>query len=141
MSAQTTTIAHGNNANLLRRALQGNAAFSGISGLILFLFSSYIAPFLGLKSATVLIALGLVLVMYAPILVFFSLKEPINRSFAITAVVLDVLWVFGSLIIIFSSWVPLSIAGKWVIGILADIVLIFAILQSIGIRRLDDELS
>jgi hypothetical protein len=48
---------------------------------------------------------------------------------------LDVLWVIGSLILIFTSLVPLTTSGKWAVAITADIVTVCAILQYIGLRR------
>jgi hypothetical protein len=38
---------------------------------------------------------------------------------------LDVLWVIGSLILVFTDLVPLTAAGKWTVAITADIVTVF----------------
>jgi hypothetical protein len=53
-----------------------------------------------------------------------------------TGVVLDILWVLGSIILLFGGSLPLTLAGKWTIALLAEAVATFAILQTIGLRRL-----
>jgi hypothetical protein len=62
--------------------------------------------------------------------------ENINRGFAQFAVYADLVWVLGSAILIFTSLVPFTTAGKWAIAIVADIVLVFAVLQFVGLRRM-----
>jgi hypothetical protein len=49
------------------------------------------------------------------------------------AVIMDAVWVAGSYVLIFI--VPFSVAGKWTIALIAELVLAFAILQCVGIRR------
>jgi hypothetical protein len=49
------------------------------------------------------------------------------------AVIMDTVWVTGSYVLIFI--VPFSVAGKWTIALIAELVLAFAILQWVGIRR------
>jgi len=46
---------------------------------------------------------------------------------------MDAVWVAGSYVLIFI--VPFSVAGKWTIALIAELVLAFAILQCVGIRR------
>ncbi|MGH7455699.1 MAG: hypothetical protein ACRENG_30365, partial [bacterium] len=53
------------------------------------------------------------------------------------AVVLDAAWVIGSAILIFAG--TLSTTGNWLVAIVADIVLLFAVLQFFGIRRLQQQ--
>ena len=55
--------------------------------------------------------------------------------FAWEVIALDVLWVLGSVLLIFTDLVPLSIGGKWTVALIADIVALFAILQYVGLRR------
>jgi len=55
------------------------------------------------------------------------------------AVTGDVAWVIMSIILIVSNWLPLTTHGQWTILIVSDIVLLFAIAQYIGIRRLNQQ--
>ncbi len=50
-------------------------------------------------------------------------------------IVLDVAWVAGSALILLFDLVPLTTAGRWTIALLAEVVALFAILQTIGLRR------
>ena len=50
--------------------------------------------------------------------------------------VLDVLWVLGSVALIFSNQIPLTVAGKWAVALVADVVALFAVLQYVGVRRM-----
>jgi hypothetical protein len=119
---------------LLRRALLANASFSMISGLVLVFAQRWVARLLGLPEATNLITLGIGLLVFAAILVLFARKKPLKRSDAWIAVILDLSWVVGSYPLLFV--VPFSVSGKWVVAIVAEVVMIFALVQWLGIRRI-----
>jgi hypothetical protein len=119
---------------LLRMALLANALFSTISGLVLVSAQRWVVRLLGLPAETDLITLGISLLVFAAILVFFARKNPIKLLDAWIAVILDVAWVIGSYPILFL--VPFSTSGKWVVGIVAEVVTLFALAQWLGIRRI-----
>lgn len=121
--------------NTLRRAIQGNGAFSLTSGLVLALGAKPIAAFMGLEATAVFIALGIVLLIYGVDLFWVASKVEIDRRLAWTAVILDIFWVAGSYVLLLAGWLPLTVAGKWTIILLAEVVSIFAIWQYIGLRR------
>jgi hypothetical protein len=62
-------------------------------------------------------------------------QPSVNRNFARMTVVLDASWVIASIAILLAGWPPLSVAGKWIIALLAEVVAVFAILQAAGLRR------
>ena len=117
---------------LLQKALLGNALFSTISGLVILFANRRLVEFLGLPSNASLILLGVGLIGYASLLVFNARGE-IKVSDAWVAVILDLAWVLGSGLLLLL--VPLSTGGKWLVGMIADLVLLFAVLQWLGIRR------
>jgi hypothetical protein len=119
---------------LLRRALQVNASFSTISGLVLVFAQRGVVRLLGLPETINLMALGIGLLVFAAIVVFFSRKKPIKLLDAWIAVILDAAWVLGSYPLLFV--VPFSTSGKWVVGIVAEVVMVFALMQWLGIRRI-----
>ena len=124
------------NSHFLRQALRGNALFSGLSGLTSLLAASSLANFTGIEQTAVFPILALILIPYG-LLLFWAARQPVlDVRLAKTAVVLDVLWVIGSIILLVGGWLPLTLAGKWTIGLLAEAVATFAILQAIGLRRL-----
>jgi hypothetical protein len=67
-------------------------------------------------------------------LVINARKQQVKKSDAWIAVCRDVAWVIGSYVLILV--VPFSTEGKWVVGAVAEAVLVFAVLQFVGIRRI-----
>ena len=119
---------------LLRRALLANASFSTISGLVLVFAQRWVVRLLGLPETINLITLGISLLVFAAILVLFARKNPIKLSDAWIAVILDAAWVIASYPLLFV--VPFSTSGKWVVGVVAEVVTAFALMQWLGIRRI-----
>lgn len=89
---------------------------------------------MGLSSSVNLLILGVGLIVFAVTLVINARKQPVKKSDAWVAVLMDLAWVAGSYVLIFL--VPFSPKGKWVVGIVAELVLLFAVLQYVGIRRI-----
>jgi hypothetical protein len=135
MSAQTTSYLSFERKTFLQRSILGNAAFSGISGLLMILVAGPISQFAGLSNPLLLTIIGIVLLLYMPFLLWLSNQSPVPNWMAWMVIELDVLWVVGSLILIFTDLVLLTTAGKWAVAITADIVTVFAILQYVGLRR------
>jgi hypothetical protein len=135
MNAQLTSSISISEKSFLQRALLGNAAFSGLSGLVMVLAAGAISQFLGIANPLPLIVAGIVLTLYMPILVWLANQSPVPVHFAWAVIALDILWVIGSLVLIFTNLVPLTIGGKWAVAITADIVALFALLQYVGLRR------
>ncbi|MGH7600784.1 MAG: hypothetical protein ACREOI_30885 [bacterium] len=121
-------------SKLLRRTLQANAAFSALSGIIAIAGAKPLSLLLGVNVSLLLIGMGIALLAYAAVLFLNARRESIKLPEAWLAVVLDAAWVIGSAILIFAG--TLSTTGNWLVAIVADIVLLFAVLQFFGIRRL-----
>jgi|HubBroStandDraft_4_1064222.scaffolds.fasta_scaffold278415_2 hypothetical protein len=118
---------------LLRNSLIGNAVFSMLSALAIVVSTGWLAEFLGLRDHVVLTVLAFSLAGYAVILLINARRPKIKIGDAWMAVILDAIWVIGSYALIFV--VPFTFGGKWLIAAVAEIVFVFAILQSFGIRR------
>jgi hypothetical protein len=119
---------------LLKRALTGNAVFSVISGVAILSANRWLVTLLGLSDKVSLSILGVSLIVYALVLFFNARRPQIKITDAWIAVVMDAVWVVGSYLLIFL--VPFSLGGKWVVALVAELVLAFAILQWLGIRRI-----
>jgi hypothetical protein len=146
MNAQTTTqsTSHPTHIDskyerLLRRALRANAGFSGISGIIALFGANFLSSFIGISEPMVFRVLGVGLILYAADLLWVASREKINPALGITAVILDVVWVIGSIILVFGSFIPLTTAGKWTILLLAEVVSIFAIVQGYALWKIKRE--
>lgn len=122
-------------ACFLRKALMGNALFSTLSGLTILFAQGWVLRILGLTSNVNLLILGVGLIVFAVTLVVNARRQQVKRSDAWIAVLMDLAWVLGSYILIFI--VPFSTEGKWVVGVVAELVLVFAVLQFVGIRRIE----
>jgi hypothetical protein len=119
---------------LLRISLRANAAFSATCGVTLLVASDTLASLFGVPDPTLLGGLGLNLVVFAAALVFLASRETIRRPLAMAVVWLDLAWVAGSVPVLLAA--GLSSAGNWAVVIVMDVVLTFAVLQYLGIRRM-----
>jgi len=118
---------------LLRKALQGNALFSTISGALILAINRTLVQFLGLPSSASLTPLGIGLLGYAGWLWWNARREKIRTVDAWMAVTLDMVWVVGSYALLFA--VRFSSSGRWVVALVAEVVLLFAVMQWLGLRR------
>ena len=119
---------------LLKKALTGNAVFSVVSGLAILFANRWLVKFLGLPNKVSLAILGVRLIVYAAILWLNARRPMIKMTDAWIAVIMDAVWVIGSYVLIFV--VPFSVGGKWVVALVAELVLAFAIVQWLGIRKI-----
>ena len=119
---------------LLKRALAGNAVFSVVSGVAILFANRWLVKFLGLPEDVSLAILGVGLIVYAAILWFNARRPKIKITDAWIAVIMDAVWVIGSYVLIFV--VPFSVGGKWVVALVAELVLAFAVVQWLGIRKI-----
>jgi hypothetical protein len=119
--------------DLLKKALAGNAVFSVVSGVAILFANRWLVKFLGLPDKASLVIVGVSLIVYAAILWANARRSKVKITDAWMAVIMDAVWVVGSYTLILA--VPFSVGGKWVVGLVAEVVLAFAIVQWLGIRR------
>ena len=119
---------------MLRKAFLGNALFSTVSGLIILFAQRRVLGILGLSNRINLTMLGAALIIFAAMLVINAHRQQVKISDAWVGVLMDLGWVVGTVVAIFT--VPFSTQGKWVVIGIADVVLLFAMLQFLGLRRI-----
>ena len=119
---------------LLKKALAGNAVFSVVSGVVILSANRWLVKFFGLPEKVSLAVLGVSLIVYAAILWLNARRPKIKITDAWVAVSMDVIWVVGSYTLVLA--VPFSVGGKWLVALVAELVLAFAVLQWLGIRRI-----
>lgn len=117
---------------LLRVALRANAAFSGLSGIVMLFGAGPLAVFIGFAHPWLLRFIGVSLVVFALTLIRTASRRRVDVREAWTAVALDGGWVVGSAIIIAMGF--LNGRGNWTLAFVSDFVLLFAILQFVGLR-------
>ena len=119
---------------LLRRALQGNALFSVISGVVILATNRSLGTFLGLPRDASLVPMGIGLLGYAAWLAWNAQRETIKIVDAWIAVALDMVWVVGSYALLFK--VSFTNPGKWAVILVAELVFVFGVIQWMGLRRI-----
>jgi len=129
---------------LLRRTLWGNAVFSVISGAALAIFAGPFAaaaaqePFsvAGLELATVFELLGVGVVAFGALCAWIASRQTLPESWARVIFAADIAWVAASVVVLLlpASWTIAGVAG---IVVLAVIVADLAILEYLGLRRLN----
>jgi ribosome-associated toxin RatA of RatAB toxin-antitoxin module len=120
--------------NLLKVALLANAFFSGLSGLVFVIAAAPLSDFMDLR-VEYLVIVGLGLLPYALMLTVAARQTPISLAQVEVFIVMDVLWVLGSIFILAVDLFNLSTGGQWLVLGLADVVLVMAVLQYLGLRR------
>ena len=131
----THTNTHQPATLLLRRTLRGNGIFTSLCGILLILGAWPLTSFLGLGTPLILIVIGVVLLPYAVSLFFTAARELIDHRSVLIAALLDSAWVLWSVVILLTNWIPLTIGGKWAVGVIAVIVALFAELEWYGLWR------
>lgn len=121
-------------SSLLKKTLLANALFSDLCGVIMLLGATTIAPLIGLNSPMILAFIGIDLMVYGVWLFFTARRAEPNLTLAKIAVAADVAWVIGAAIVIWLG--VLNTTGNLILAGVTDVVLLFAILQWAGIRRL-----
>ena len=131
----TTTPAAANDT-FLRRTLLGNVAFSLISGAACLLGANALAALMGIPQPAILMALGGGLLMFALGVYLTASQRPLDPRKATAIFAADVVWVVGSVAILALDLFGLTTEGRWLVLIIADVVLGFAVLEFFGLRRL-----
>jgi len=127
-------------STLLRKAFKANAAFSALSAVVLFAGDGFVAALLGAYDALGAIHfVGWNLVAFAGVVFWLSRSDAIVPGAAVAVIAADVLWVLG-------SWIAIGVGatsgqGTWAVAIVADLVLILAVVQAVGLQRLRRSLA
>jgi uncharacterized integral membrane protein len=133
MSTATLTSPQ-SNETLLRRTFQINAVVTGLMGIGFVVAASPITGLIGLDQPWVVLAIGVGLIGFAGLLYRNAVGDTIRHAEALAIMVGDFAWVIASGIVILLG--ILNTTGNWATAIVADVVLAFAILEWIGIRRM-----
>ena len=119
---------------LLRKALLANAAFSLLSAVMIVGWHHQLVRLLGIPRRFNPMSLALALALFAIWLLVCAVRKQIKLLDARLAVGMDLAWVIASFPVV--AFAGLTGPGKLIVGIVATIVLCFAVSQWIGIRRI-----
>jgi len=121
-------------ASFLRRSLQLDGIASGLCGVLLVAAASPISAVIGLAEPGIAQVVGALLVVYAAALLWNGARATVSRAEALAAVVLNAGWVIGSAVVILAR--PLTLIGNLAVAAVAAAVLLFAVLEVVGLTRL-----
>jgi hypothetical protein len=120
--------------SFLRRSLQLDGIASGLCGVLLVVAASSISAVIGLAEPGIARVVGALLVVYAAALLWNGARATVSRAEALAAVVLNAGWVIGSAVVILAG--PLTLIGNLAVAAVAAAVLLFAVLEVVGLTRL-----
>lgn len=124
---------------MLQIALLANGTFSGISGYTMLMFSVQITGLLGIHGPIleiVVMVLGGMLAIYCVALYAVAMQPQIPRPWVSIAILLDLGWVIGSILLLVSGWIEFAFQGVLLIAVVAAVVAGFALVQYRAVKRL-----
>lgn len=124
----------------LRRAILGDAIFSGASAVLLTLGAGELAPLLNLPEA-LLRETGLFLIAYAALVGWLGTRQAMPRPLVLIVIAGNAAWTLASIALLFSDAVTPNLLGEVFVVMQAIIVGALAELQYIGLRRSGDALT
>ncbi|MFC1975261.1 hypothetical protein ACFLXQ_02555 [Chloroflexota bacterium] len=131
-----TNVKQTNSSTFVRNVLKANAVFSSLSGGAFLVAAKPMAAFLGLSIPAILIITGILLLIFAADVFYLATRKTVNPKGVVAVIVADALWVIGSVILLVTGLVPLTVEGKWAVGIVAVMVAVLADLQYYGLRQM-----
>jgi len=114
--------------------LKINGSFSLFNGLLLVTLTGVIAKMMNIHQPIVLQGIGVALILFAGLLFYTASQHPINKKSVQFIIIQDWLWVIGSGLLLLLQPFSISPWGNLLIGIIAMIVLVFAVFQARALR-------
>jgi hypothetical protein len=121
-------------SSFLRRALQADAIFSGVSAVMLTIGAGQFAPLLNLPE-TLLRETGLFLIAYAALVGWLGTRQSMPRVLVGVVIAGNAAWTLASIALLLSDAVTPNLLGETAIALQAIVVGALAELQYVGLRR------
>jgi hypothetical protein len=127
-------------SQLLRRAIQADAIFSGVSAALLTFGAAELAPWLALPEA-LLRETGLLLIAYTALVGWLGTRQAMPKPLVLIVIAGNAAWTIASIALLFSSAVTPNLLGEAFVAMQATAVGALGELQYIGLRRSSDALA
>lgn len=118
----------------LRRAIQADAIFSGVSAVLLTFGAGALAPPLNLPEA-LLRETGLFLIAYAALVGWLGTRQSMPKALVAIVIAGNAAWTIASIALLFSGAVTPNLLGEAFVAAQAIAVGALAELQYIGLHR------
>ena len=123
--------------NQLQKSLLFNAVFSGITGILLVSIPKVISEIFSTSNTAVFWVLGIGLLLFAATLIFtIKTQNPLG---VLVIIIMDYLWVLGSIVILAFQPFAISTVGGGIIAAVALVVLLIAINQAKALAKVDSK--
>jgi len=123
-----------NPSSFLRRAIQADAIFSGVSAVLLSFGAGEFSPLLNLPEA-LLRETGLFLIAYAALVGWLGTRQSMPKALVAIVIAGNAAWTLASTVLLLSDAVTPNLLGEAAIAMQAIVVGALAELQYIGLRR------
>jgi hypothetical protein len=123
-----------NPSPFLRRAIQADAIFSGMSAVLLGFGAGEFASLLNLPEA-LLRETGLFLIAYAALVGWLGTRATMPKILVALVIAGNAAWTLASIVLLFSDAVAPNLLGEAAIAMQAIMVGVLAELQFVGLRR------
>jgi hypothetical protein len=123
-----------NPSPFLRRAIQADAIFSGLSAVLLTFGAGEFAPLLNLPEA-LLRETGLFLIGYAALVGWLGTRPTMPKLPVTIVIAGNAAWTLASIALLFSTAISPNLLGEAAVAMQAIVVGVLAELQFIGMRR------
>jgi hypothetical protein len=127
-------------SQFLRRAIQADAIFSGVSAVLLTFGAAELAPWLALPEA-LLRETGLFLIAYTALVGWLGTRQAMPKPLVLIVIAGNAAWTIASIALLFSSAVTPNLLGEAFVAMQAIAVGALGELQYIGLRRSSDALA
>jgi high-affinity Fe2+/Pb2+ permease len=127
-------------SQFLRRAIQADAIFSGVSAVLLTFGAAELAPWLALPEA-LLRETGLFVIAYTALVGWLGTRQAMPKPLVLIVIAGNAAWTIASIALLFSSAVTPNPLGEAFVAMQAIAVGALGELQYIGLRRSSDALA
>lgn len=133
-ATRTPALARIRETPLLRWALELDGITIALNGLVYLLAAGWVGDKLGLPTG-LLYAAGAFLIVMGPIVFAVSMRREAPVLWVGAIIVLNAVWAIDSVIVVAAGWFDLTTAGTVWILLQAAVVVVFAELEWMGLKR------
>lgn len=123
------------NDSVLRWALLGDAIFEAACAVVLITFPGTLAAWTGWNFPGAFFVAGLLLGLVAAVLYMMTRPRLINLRYARIVMLLNAVFAIGGVVALVIFWSSMAEGARWLIGMVAVVVGLFAALEYRGLQR------
>ena len=123
----------------LAQVIRADALYCAAGGVGALVLAGPISRWLGLTGTGYVLGLGVVLLLYAAELFWLTRAGQASTALGWATVVMNMLWIDGTILLLLTDWLPLEPAGRWLLILVGAGVAIFGLAQAYATWQLRGE--